>query len=123
MPEILVVDGLGQIPMVVLEGVDGAVLAVEERTVIDELGQRLSHQTANREGSVYRVCGMIDRTFLVEMGAGEFELGMPEDTFRDMPVEHHMRAEDGNRLRMRAAEPGELALANEATEFGDKGIE
>ena len=70
-PEVLIVKGLRQRDLAILEGVDRAMLAIEKGPTILDLGNCLLHATPHADSCVDRVPGMIDRSRLIDVQAGK----------------------------------------------------
>ena len=79
MPEIFVVERLRQSHPVILEGMDRAMLAVEKRARIGDLGKRVADQPAGAERRGNRVFWKIDRAFFVEVNCREIQQRMAVD--------------------------------------------
>jgi len=79
MPEIFVVERLRQSHPVILEGMDRAMLAVEKRARIGDLGKGVADQPAGAERRGNRVFWKIDRAFLVEVNCREIQQRMAVD--------------------------------------------
>ena len=73
--EILVVESVGQGAAVILEGVDRAVLGVEQGAEVADLAERVADQPAGGQRRRDRVERKVDRALLVEMHRGEIEQG------------------------------------------------
>ena len=124
-PEILVVEVLRDLAVLVLEGVDGPVLAVEEGSPVRDLADRLAHDPAHAGSGVHRVAGVVDRALLVDVDRRGIQRRMAEDgAFHgEVRSPHEFRAEDRHRLRMGPAVEPEFLGAEVPADVGDERVE
>lgn len=120
--EILVIKNFRQRNVVILEGMDRAMFAIHKWPIVQDLPKSASDDFSHRQRRGDGVPGEIDRSFLVNVDAGEVEIGVPENRFgkRHMGAPDQFGPEEGDRLGMAAAIEALFEAAHMLAEIMDE---
>ena len=110
--EVFVVKSFGEGLLLVFEGVDGPMLAVEIGAARRQVLQRLAHEVADLQSRSHGVARVVDRSLRIKMRAREIEHGVAEDCVRDLRMGVEDRSEEGHRLGVAAPEQAHLQAAD-----------
>src|SRR4051794_27127241 len=123
MAEILVVERVGQRAAMILEGVDWAVLGVENRAMIADFRERVADQPAGGECRRDCVERKVDRALLIEVNRREIEQPVAEDRLAQPRFPDQLRPKHRDGLEVRASVKPMLQIAQKRADILDEILE